>query len=298
MTRLTRRRDFLKAAAAGAAVVVLERSTFGEDGEFEFDMSLVESSLNRSLAEHTLDHLDFAKVAKERFGIEAIEYGSQYFPRPTPDERYLQTLNERAGEYGVRQLLIAVDKSVRVGDADKKKQEQAKQTLRHWIEVAAVLGCHSVQVNPTSSGPPAEQSQRTIDALVDLCQFSATKRINVLVGNYGGFSAVATWVEAIVQGVAAECCRTIPRISALKQDIDYENLARLAPLAKGVTAEFTDFDEHGNVTTTDYGRALQAIQKAGYHGYVGIHYRGTKLDEQAGILASKRVLRRIRDRAR
>ena len=44
-----------------------------------FKISLAQWSLHRTLRAEELDNLDFARVAKQDFGIEAIEYVNQFF---------------------------------------------------------------------------------------------------------------------------------------------------------------------------------------------------------------------------
>ena len=48
-------------------------------GELFFDISLAEWSLHRTLWYEGLDHLDFAATAKRDYGIDAVEYVSQFF---------------------------------------------------------------------------------------------------------------------------------------------------------------------------------------------------------------------------
>jgi hypothetical protein len=43
----------------------------------------------------------------------------------------------------------------------------------------------------------------------------------------------------------------------------------------------------------DYARLMRIVLKAGYRGYVGIEYEGKRLSEDAGILATKRLLERL-----
>ena len=38
---------------------------------------------------------------------------------------------------------------------------------------------------------------------------------------------------------------------------------------------------------------MDIVLEAGYHGYVGIEYEGSELDEYAGIKATKELLERV-----
>ena len=55
-----------------------------------------------------------------------------------------------------------------------------------------------------------------------------------------------------------------------------------------------DFDDDGNEINTDYYKMMKIVQDAGYKGYVGIEYEGNKLDEMAGIQATKALLEKVR----
>ena len=69
------------------------------------------------------------------------------------------------------------------------------------------------------------------------------------------------------------------------------------PFAKAVSAKSHDFDEMGNETQTDYFKMLDiVVNKHGYHGYCGIEYEGSKLGEPEGILATKKLMERVRDK--
>ena len=67
------------------------------------------------------------------------------------------------------------------------------------------------------------------------------------------------------------------------------------PYAKAVSAKSHDFDSQGNEINTDYYKMMDIVLNAGYSGYVGIEYEGSKLDEIAGIQATKDLLEKVRD---
>ena len=69
------------------------------------------------------------------------------------------------------------------------------------------------------------------------------------------------------------------------------------PFAKAVSAKSHDFDPAGNETHTDYVRMLKIVMDAGYNGNVGIEYEGSNLDEYSGVLATKKLLERVRGEA-
>ena len=74
----------------------------------------------------------------------------------------------------------------------------------------------------------------------------------------------------------------------------YQGVEELMPYAKAVSAKSYGFDAEGNETNTDYRRMMNIVLAAGYRGYVGIEYEGSKLGEAEGILATKKLLEPVR----
>ena len=75
----------------------------------------------------------------------------------------------------------------------------------------------------------------------------------------------------------------------------YKGVEQLMYYAKAVSAKSNDFDSQGNEINTDYYKMIDIVLNAGYSGYVGIEYEGSKLDEMAGIQATKDLLEKVRD---
>jgi len=66
------------------------------------------------------------------------------------------------------------------------------------------------------------------------------------------------------------------------------------PYAKAVSAKSYEFDEKGDETKIDYYRMMKVVLDAGYKGFVGIEYEGEGLSETDGIVATKKLLEKIR----
>jgi sugar phosphate isomerase/epimerase len=135
-----------------------------------------------------------------------------------------------------------------------------------------------------------------------LCEFAAPHGINVLVENHGGLSSHGRWLAGVMKMVNLPNCGTLPdfgnfRLGDGKEYDRYQGVDELMPFAKAVSAKSHDFDEEGNEIHTDYFRMLDiVVHKHGYHGYLGIEYEGSRLSEPEGILATKRLLERVRAR--
>jgi hypothetical protein len=90
-------------------------------------------------------------------------------------------------------------------------------------------------------------------------------------------------------------CGTLPDFGNFPPDTDrYEAVEMLMPFAKAVSAKSYDFDDKGDETLIDYPRMMKVVLDAGYKGFVGIEYEGRRLGETEGIVATKKLLERIR----
>src|SRR5687768_711858 len=111
------RRDFLMSSTAAAFAAGFAGSSLhgaepaknaadAKKSEPPFKISLAEWSLHRSIFGKQVDHLDFAKTAKQDFGIEAVEYVNQFFMDKAKDHAYLGEMKKRCDDMGVKSLLI------------------------------------------------------------------------------------------------------------------------------------------------------------------------------------------------
>jgi sugar phosphate isomerase/epimerase len=301
------RREFLQRAAAVTGSVALAQpwllpssSTFAKEASPLFEISLAEWSLHKTLFAGKLDNLDFAKTAKEEYGIHAIEYVNQFFKDKAKDEKYLAELNKRAGDLGVRQLLIMIDGEGALGAASEKDRVKTVENHKPWADAAKTLGCHSIRVNAQSVGKFDDAMKRAADGLRKLSEYGETVGINIIVENHGGLSSNGKWLTGVMKMVDHPRCGTLPdfgnfNVSPIEKYDRYVGIAELMPFAKAVSAKSHDFDEQGNETHSDYLKIMKIVTDAGYHGFVGIEYEGSKLDEPAGIRATKALLEKVRD---
>jgi sugar phosphate isomerase/epimerase len=244
-----------------------------------------------------MNNLDFAKVARTKFDIGAIEYVNSFFKDKAQDDSYLAELNKRANDHGVKQLLIMCDGEGALGDADPKKRQQSVFNHRRWADAAKALGCHSIRVNAQSSGTYEEQMGRAAEGLALLAEYCAALKLNVIVENHGGLSSNGAWLAGVMKQVDRDNCGTLPdfgnfRVSNNEQYDRYVGVTELMPFAKAVSAKSHDFDEQGNEIHTDYLKMLTIVRDAGYRGFVGIEYEGGKIGEMEGIMATKKLLER------
>lgn len=294
------RRIFLAAAGAAAwSMSMGARGASAAEGSGLFDISLAQWSLHRTIFGGKLDNRDFAKAAKEDYGIHAIEYVNQFFKDKAKDQAYLKELKQRSDDLGVKTLLIMIDGEGALGDPDAAKRTQAVENHYKWVEAAKFLGCHSIRVNAQSSGEYAEQQKLAADGLRRLSQFGAEHGLNVIVENHGGLSSNGEWLAGTIKQVGLTNCGTLPDFGNFRvsKDVEYDRyqgVSELMPFAKAVSAKSHDFDTQGNETHTDYRKMMKIVLDAGYRGYCGIEYEGGAIGEPEGIRATKKLLETVR----
>ncbi len=265
-----------------------------------YRISLAQWSLHRELNAKKSDHLDFARIAREDFGIDAIEYVNSFFKTRAMDAPYLAEMNKRAKDHGVVQHLIMVDGEGRLGDPDEKLRLQAVDNHRKWLHAAHELGCITIRVNAASEGSFEEQQKLAADGLRRLSVLGEEAGINVIVENHGGLSSNGQWLAGVMRMVNHPRCGTLPDFGNFnigngeKYDM-YTGIAELMPYAKAVSAKSHDFDDMtGGETTKDYHRIMKIVTDSGFHSWVGIEYEGNRLSERDGIARTLTLLKRVR----
>jgi L-ribulose-5-phosphate 3-epimerase len=293
MKQITRR-QFLETGAAAICTPALA-SAMQRPATPLFRISLAQWSLHRTIGSGKLDHLDFARVTRQDFGIEAIEYVNSFFKDRATDKAYLAEMNKRAAEHNVYQHLIMCDGEGQLGDPDPAKRRQAVENHRKWLEAARTLGCVSIRVNAASGGSFEEQQKLAADGLRQLCELGDPLAINVIVENHGGLSSHGQWLAGVMKLVDHKRCGTLPDFGNFYEYDRYKGVADLMPFAKAVSAKSHDFDAEGNETAKDYRRLMKTVIDAGYRSWVGIEYEGSRLPEAEGVAATRRLLERVRD---
>jgi len=272
-----------------------------------FKISLAQWSLHKAIMDRSHDPLDFAEKAKS-MGFEGLEYVSQLYTYHIEEmgmQTVLDSLKARSERAGVKNLLIMIDGEGDLASPNEKDRNEAVEKHKKWVDAAAYLGCHSIRVNLFGSRDNDAWAAASADGLVKLSQYASTKNINVLVENHGYLSSNADLLKKVMMQVEMTNCGTLPDFGnfclerengerwgakCIKEYDKYTGVKKLMTWAKAVSAKSYDFDEDGNETTIDYKRMLQIVKDAGFTGYIGIEYEGSRLSEEEGIIATRDLL--------
>jgi len=263
-----------------------------------FKISLAEWSLNGALKAGRLKNLDFPVKSRRDFDIGAVEYVNTLFDNQSTEPGYLKELKNRCSDNGVKSLLIMIDSEGDLAEADTAKRIEAVKNHYRWVDAAHFLGCHSVRVNCAGKGSPEEVAAAGADGLGQLSEYAKKAGLNVIVENHGGYSSNGQWLTQVIRSVGMKNCGTLPdfgnfNLGDSKWYDRYQGVEEMMPFAKAVSAKAIDFDALGNCVETDYTRMLKIVKAAKYRGYIGIEYEGSRLSEDEGIRATKRLLESV-----
>jgi L-ribulose-5-phosphate 3-epimerase len=297
----TDRRNFLKTTMAATAGTLLVSPAIAgiATKKSPYKISLAEWSLHKTLFAKEMTNLEFPVTAR-KMGIEGVEYVNQFFKDKAKDEAYLGELKKIAKNEGVENVLIMCDGEGMVGNPDKEERIKTVENHKKWVDAAAFLGCHSIRVNAGSRGDYEEQQKLAADGLRLLCEYSNTKKINIIVENHGGLSSNGNWLAGVIKMVDHKRIGTLPDFGNFfinrktGEEFDrYKGMELLMPFAKGVSAKSNVFSPNGDEANMDYYRLMKIVQASGFKGYVGVEYEGTELSEKDGIIATKKLLGKV-----
>ena len=285
------------------------------DAEPFFKMSLAQWSFNKSFRSGGVSPYEFARLASE-LGFEGLEYVNQLYPDVMDSEdksaaiaAFVEKNNVLAAQYKLQNVLIMIDSEGDLASSNENTRSEAIANHKLWIDAANQMGCSAVRLNLFGESDPEKWVANSILSLTDLADYAADKNINVIVENHGRLSSNVPVLMKVINGTGKSNCGTLPDFGnfciaeegygslfdgSCKEFSDpYKGVSEMIVKAFGVSAKSYDFDEEGNETTLDYNRLIKIVKDAGYKGFVGVEYEGSRLSEEEGIIATKTLLEKI-----
>ncbi len=303
-----KRRDFSKLTIGSAfiALTPLEILSASTNNKDQLKISLAQWSLNKAIKSGELSPLDFAKKARS-FDIDAIEYVSGLYTDHTDTlkkismQKLSKELLKRSDDYGIDNVLIMIDSQGSLASSNKKERLKAIDNHKKWIDFSYEIGCETMRVNLSGEIKLDRWTENSIKSLTELSDYN--KNINVVVENHGGLSSNGKYLSNVMSEVNIDNCGTLPDFGnfcidgsprACNEWYDiYKGVEELMPYAHAVSAKSYDFDDSGNETKINYFKMIDIVKKAGYKGYIGIEYEGSKMSEDDGIIATKKLLEKL-----
>ncbi len=283
---------------AAGSLTLMRPNVFAErTTDLPFKISLAEWSLNRHLKAGKIDNLDFPKIARREFGIDAVEYVDQFFADKSKNQTYLKELKSRADGEGVYSHLIMLDTTGPLGGAEKSARAAAVEKTLPWIDAAKFLGCRLVRVNAYGEGNADELRERVAESCASLADYASPRGLSIAIENHGKLSSDPVWLSSVMKSVNKPNFGTLPDFGNFPPEANrYDAVEALMTYAKAVSAKASRFNDFGLVTDTDFFRMMRIVRDAGYQGYVGIESStGNEDQEHQAIHNTLHVLQLVRD---
>lgn len=303
-----KRRSFLVNAVMGAtALSSTPLLTRCANSGKELKLSLAQWSLHRAFNTGALKANDFASIAKNTYGIDAVEYVNGFYADSGNDEKFWNNMKINAENVGVKSLLIMVDDEGDLGQANDQERNKAVENHYKWVNAAKIMGCHSVRVNAFGDNHKETFRSAITDSMGMLADYAAKENMNIIIENHGLFSSDGKFISEIIRQVNKPNFGTIPDFGnwclnakwgstqgdQCSDAYDrYQGVSDFLPFAKAVSAKSYDFNAKGEETKIDYYKMLQIVKDSGFNGHIGIEYEGEILSEPEGIQATKALLKK------
>jgi len=248
------------------------------------------------------DPMNFPEEAA-KYGVNSIELVNTFYFGKADDMSYWTAFKAKCEEAGVQVGLIMCDVLGDLGDADEAARTRAIENHYKWVDVAKFLGAHTIRVNAAGKGTADEVARNAVDGLKRLGAYGASKGINIVVENHGGYSSNGSWLANVMKTVDMDNVGTLPDFGnfciengpegCINEYDRYKGIEELMPYAKAVSAKAHDFDENGNETNSDFLRIMKIVKDSGFKGHIGIEYEGNDLSEEEGIKKTKKLLEKV-----
>lgn len=248
------------------------------------DISLAQWALVEEVRAGKWKTLDFARVARDDFGLNGIEYVNTLFEVTTED--YLRKLKKNAEDHKVTNVLIMVDEE---GDGcmpTKEGRIQFDRNHRKWIDAAYFLGCTSIRTN--CRGPENVDKKEALKWATEsyhlLLEYAEPAKITIVIENHGGVSNDADFMVDLMKEVDSSYFGTYPDWREPSSEFDnYRYLEKTLPFARGMS--------YRNQPTEELtAKMIRLAKNSGYRGWYGIESDGRDAIKKGKDLLNKYLL--------
>ena len=232
------------------------------------DISLAQWALVEEIRAGKWKTVDFARVAREDFGLNGIELVNTLFESPT--ETYLKKLKQSASTYGVTMVLIMVDEEGDGCAPTKEGQNEFALFHRKWVDIAHYLGCGAIRTNcrGTEGMDGEEALNRAAESYELLLDYARPSGINILIENHGGVSNDAAWMVRLMKRVNDPLFGTLPDWREPGTAFDHIGyLQQMVPYAKGMSYR-------NQPTEEETAKMIRICKESGYKGWYGVESDG------------------------
>ncbi len=198
---------------------------------------------------------------RERFSIRQLEFWSHHFE--SLEKPYLEEVRSRVKAAGAKLINVQVDAAYDLASTNEEERQRSLETVRQWIEAAALLGSQAVRINP---GKTAGSVEKCSASMKEVNQYCVSKRLPLLTENHFGIEMDPDVHLKIREGAGPDNIYTLPDFGNYPVESMWESLAKILPYAYVVSAKAVDFNEQGEHLSFDFDRCVQMCERAGFKG--------------------------------
>jgi sugar phosphate isomerase/epimerase len=205
--------------------------------------------------------LDVPAYYRERFAIRNLEFWSNHFE--SLDTAYLKELRARVKAAGAELINVQVDAAYDLASTNEDERQRSLETVRKWIDAAALLRSRAVRINP---GRPDGSVEKSIASMKEVNRYCRSKRLPLLIENHFGLEMNPEVHLQIREGAGPRNVYTLPDFGNYPLETMWDSLAKILPHAYVVSAKAVDFNEQGEHISYDFDRCVQLCESAGFKG--------------------------------
>jgi sugar phosphate isomerase/epimerase len=219
----------------------------------------------------SLTLFDFANDCA-KFGLEATELTSYYFPKSVTHE-YIHELKRHCFRLGLDISGTAVGNDF--GHPDGPARAEQITQVKRWIEYAEMLGAPVIRIfaGHVHEGMNPEEAHRLmVSAMQECCEFAGQHGIQLALENHGGPTATATGLLSLVKSVDSPWFGVNLDTGNFHSNAIYDELEEVAPYSINVQIKASISGPGGKKQPADYARLAKMLRDVNYRGYVVLEY--------------------------
>jgi len=241
-------------------------------------------SLHRHIG-NDISLLDFPGIAREKFGMDAIELVSFQFQSTDPD--FVNKLKKNIERNGQNVVHVAAGHG-NISQPDQKKRLEDVKTLFTWLDIAAHFEAPAIRIDTGQQEGEIDLSI-TIDSYKRLADKARQLGLKITLENHGGISGDPNNLVKIVEAVGKDVMGTCPDFGNFPAQTRYDDLRKIAPYAVILHAKTYEFGPDGDETTLDYGKCAEIFED--FRGYWSVEFEGPG-DQYDGTIQSISLIRK------
>jgi len=211
--------------------------------------------------ENPLTLREVPALYRGRFGIRNLEFWSKHFE--SREKAYLTELGSRVRAAGAELVNVQVDESYDLASANEEERQRSLETVRAWIDAAALVGSRAVRINPGRAGGSIDKS---VASMKEVNRYCESKGLPLLTENHFGLEMDPDAHLRIREAAGPRNVYTLPDFGNYPVETMWESLAKILPYAYVVSAKAVDFNPQGEHISYDFDRCVQMCERAGFKG--------------------------------